>query len=116
MADVLKCRDLTEGKPKVLRFLIEKKYIDVNSVGYDGKTLLNYAVERKQKELVGTLLALGANPLIQGRGTVSSNHCKAARLCELVESCRSQTEGWRQRKEKKKREEGNGEERRRRKW
>jgi len=69
----LHCTDINEGKPKLLRFLVEKNFIYINKVDPDsGKTLLHIAVEKEQTEMVKALMDIGADPTIKGRrGAVS---------------------------------------------
>ena len=69
----LNCVDIHEGKPKLIRFLIEKGFIEVNKLDSDsGKTLLHFAVEKNQKEMVKALMDIGADPIVKGkRGAVS---------------------------------------------
>ncbi len=51
---------------ETLRYLIEKKNIDVNSINNsDGKTALHYAIEKKKYGNIRALLKLGADPSIK---------------------------------------------------
>jgi len=123
----LHCTDINEGKPKLLRFLVEKNFIEVNKVDSDsGKTLLHFAVEKNQMEMVKALVDLGADPTIQGkRGAVSPMAIARQRgqgdLVEILKAASAKQKnggkGKRKRNDKKQEEknaaverEGNGEE------
>jgi len=69
---VLYNSEISAGKTKLIRFLVENNFLEVNKIFSSGKTLLHFAVTNNQKELVKALMDLGADPTIQGKKSVIS--------------------------------------------
>jgi len=77
----LQCKDIEEGKPKLIRFLVEKNFFDLDKLDYySGKTLLHFAVEKNQQEMVKALMDIGADPTIKGKRSAVSPMAIARQL------------------------------------